>query len=65
MERGEDSAHARYMQVQEEIPEAAAIALPILLALAFVMFSYRPPQVGLFRDGPTGEYGILEGYGAH
>ncbi len=44
---------------------AAALALPILLALAFVVFSYRPPQVGLFRDGPTGEYGILEEYGAH
>lgn len=26
MERGEDSAHASYLQVQEEIPEAAAIA---------------------------------------
>lgn len=44
---------------------AAALALPILLALAFVVFSYRPPQVGLFRDGPTGEFGILEEYGAH
>lgn len=42
----------------------AVIALPVLLALAFVVFSYRAPQVGLFRDGPTGEYGILEEYGA-
>lgn len=42
-----------------------AVVLPIALALAFTLFSYRTPQIGLFRDGPTGGYGILEEYGTH
>ncbi|MDH7490293.1 MAG: DUF6512 family protein [Anaerolineae bacterium] len=46
------------------VARAAAI-LPILLALAFVLFSYRTPHIGLFRDSPTGTYGILEKYGTH
>lgn len=44
---------------------SAAVALLIVLALAFVVFSYHAPQVGLFRDSSTGGYGILEGYGTH
>lgn len=42
-----------------------AAVLPILLALAFVLFSYHTPRVGLFRDSPTGTYGILEEHGTY
>ncbi len=37
---------------------AALIAL-LLLALAFVLFTFYPPQFPLFQDPVTGEYGIL------
>lgn len=42
-----------------------AIALLIALALAFVLFSYHTPRTGLFRDSPTGGYGILEEYATY
>jgi hypothetical protein len=31
----------------------------VILALAFVVFTFYPPQVQLFQDPNTGEYGII------
>ncbi len=36
----------------------AAPAVLILLGVLFLVFTFFPPEVGLFRDGPTGTYGI-------
>ena len=35
-----------------------AVAAIILLALAFIVFTYYPPQLQIFRDSVTGKYGI-------
>lgn len=35
------------------------IILLILLAAAFIVFTYIPPPLPVFQDGPTGNYGIL------
>lgn len=39
------------------ISPAVAYALLFLLAVAFVMLTWIPPQIGLFRDPITGMYG--------
>lgn len=31
----------------------------ILLGLAFALFTFYPPQLGLFQDSVTGEYGLV------
>ena len=36
----------------------AAIAALFALALLFVIFTFRTPQIGIFRDPLTGAYGI-------
>ena len=35
-----------------------AVAVIILLALAFIVFTYYPPQLQIFKDSVTGKYGI-------
>jgi hypothetical protein len=35
-----------------------AVAAIILLALAFIVFTYYPPQLQIFKDSLTGKYGI-------
>ena len=35
-----------------------AVAAIILLAIAFVLFTFYPPQLQIFRDLVTGKYGI-------
>jgi hypothetical protein len=35
-----------------------AIAILVLMALAFTIFTFYPPQIPLFMDSTTGEYGI-------
>jgi hypothetical protein len=35
------------------------IILLILLAIAFIVFTYLPPHMPVFRDEPTGMYGII------
>ncbi len=35
-----------------------AVAAVILLALAFIVFTYYPPQLQIFKDSVTGKYGI-------
>lgn len=57
-------ASYRLLFAPRAVGRAAAI-LPILLALVFILFTYQTPEIGLFRDSPTGGYGILEEYGAH
>jgi hypothetical protein len=31
----------------------------ILTAVAFVVFTFIPPHIGLFMDGPSGQFGIM------
>jgi len=38
---------------------ALGVVLIIVLALAFIVFTYVPPHLPLFQDGVTGGYGIL------
>lgn len=51
-----------YRQVQKETPcrPAPVVALLLLcvLAAAFVIFTFFPPQLPIFRDPSTGLYGI-------
>jgi hypothetical protein len=35
-----------------------AMAMLILLAAAFIVFTFSPPHIPLFKDAPTGNYGI-------
>jgi len=51
----------RLMTGDERSPAANLIAPFLLVALAvlFIVFTFAPPHVELFRDGPTGTYGVL------
>jgi hypothetical protein len=40
------------------LDRVSLIAL-LLLSLAFVLFTFYPPQLGMFQDPITGEYGIV------
>lgn len=44
----------------ERSPLANLLAPAIIVALAalFIVFTFLPPEAGIFRDGPTGTYGI-------
>ena len=35
-----------------------ALALPVLIAVFFVVFTFFPPKIGIFKDPLTGSYGI-------
>ncbi len=37
-----------------------SIVALIILGLAFVVFTFYPPQIQLFQDPITGEYGIIK-----
>jgi len=39
--------------------QGLGLAIIALMALAFVVFTYAPPHIFLFKDGPTQGYGIL------
>ncbi len=45
----------------ERSPLASMLAPILLVAMAvlFLVFTFWPPQAELFRDGPTGMYGII------
>ena len=38
--------------------QAVAFAILLLIALLFVLFTFRPPMLALFKDPQTGGYGI-------
>jgi uncharacterized membrane protein HdeD (DUF308 family) len=38
--------------------EAAGIGLILLMSALFAIFTFWPPRLPLFKDGPTGTYGI-------
>ena len=42
-----------------KIFELISLVALVILALAFVVFTFYPPQVQLFQDPKTGEYGII------
>ena len=42
-----------------KIFELISIGALVILALAFVVFTFYPPQVDFFQDPNTGEYGII------
>lgn len=49
----------RLLTGDERSPLANLLAPALLVALAalFIAFTFFPPELGLFRDGPTGTYG--------
>lgn len=51
----------RLLTGDERSPLANALAPILLVAMAvlFCVFTFWPPEVGLFRDGPSGMYGII------
>ena len=46
-----------YKQLNQNLNKIAVAAI-IVLALAFIVFTFYPPQLGIFRDSVTGKYGI-------
>jgi hypothetical protein len=46
-----------YRQLPRNLNKIAVVAI-ILLALAFIIFTYYPPQLQIFKDSLTGKYGI-------
>ena len=46
-----------YRQLPRNLNKIAVAAI-ILLALAFIVFTYYPPQLQIFKDSLTGKYGI-------
>jgi amino acid transporter len=46
-----------YKKLSENLNRISLIAL-VLLGLAFVLFTFYPPQLPIFRDPNTGKYGI-------
>jgi hypothetical protein len=45
--------HKKYI-----ISQRAAISILLILALLFVIFTFKTPHLGIFRDPVTGAYGI-------
>lgn len=45
-------------RLSENLDRIALVAL-VILGLAFVLFTFYPPQLPIFRDPITGEYGIF------
>ena len=48
-----------HKQLPDKLEKLALIAL-LLLAVAFVVFTFYPPEIFLFQDAVTGEYGIVQ-----
>ena len=46
-----------YRKLQDKLNKISLVALA-LLGLAFVLFTFYPPHLPIFRDPITGEYGI-------
>jgi hypothetical protein len=46
-----------YKQLPRNLNKIAFAAI-ILLAIAFILFTYYPPQLQIFKDSLTGKYGI-------
>lgn len=46
-----------YKKLPETLEKTSLIVL-IILALAFILFTFYPPQLPIFQDPTTGEYGI-------
>jgi hypothetical protein len=46
-----------YRQLPRNLNKIAVAAI-ILLALAFIVFTYYPPQLQIFKDSVTGKYGV-------
>jgi len=48
-----------YRRLSENVNRISLLAL-VLLAVAFVLFTFYPPHLDIFRDPVTGEYGITD-----
>jgi hypothetical protein len=46
-----------FKKLSKSLESVSLVAL-VILALAFVVFTFYPPQIQLFQDPNTGEYGI-------
>ena len=47
-----------YKKLPENLEKISLVAL-VILGLAFVLFTFYPPQLPIFRDPISGEYGII------
>ena len=47
------------LKPQSRTVELISMVVLVVLAVLFIVFTYYPPQISLFQDGITGEYGIL------
>ncbi|MDH5450076.1 MAG: DUF6512 family protein [Candidatus Bathyarchaeota archaeon] len=47
-----------FKKLSKNLKLISLVAL-VILALAFVVFTFYPPQIQLFQDPNTGEYGIF------
>jgi len=47
-----------YRQLNQNLNKIAIGAL-ILLGIAFIVFTFYPPQLDIFKDSETGKYGII------
>jgi hypothetical protein len=47
-----------YKQLPSNLEKFSLVAL-VILGLAFVLFTFYPPQLPIFRDPISGEYGIV------
>ena len=47
-----------YKQLNQKLNKIA-IAAMVLLGIAFIVFTFYPPQLEIFKDSATGKYGII------
>ena len=45
-------------QIKNNAIKILAIIIPILLLIAFIIATYNPPMINLFKDPVSGGYGI-------
>jgi hypothetical protein len=53
-----------YRKLHDKFKTISLIAL-VLLGLAFALFTFYPPQLPMFRDPISGEYGIIRKFDIH
>lgn len=52
-------AGLHFYKYSEGINSITSISILILIVFIFILFTFYPPHLPLFRDSPTGKYGIF------
>ncbi len=56
---GQSISYILYRQDKpSKLTEAIAIAVIVLLAIVFIVFTFYPPHLSIFKDSNTGQFGI-------